>query len=53
MVSTMNKKETVSIISKFLENHAEYQLEEHKQFLPFDKYDSVFYFAILRKGIND
>ncbi len=53
MVPTMDKKETTSIISRFLEKHTEYQLEEQKQFLPFDKYDSVFYFAILRKALND
>lgn len=49
MVPTMNKKETVNIILDFLAHHHEFTLVEQRQFLPFDKYDSTFYFAILRK----
>ena len=50
----MNKKETVQIIDDFLKEKKEFKLLEQKQFLPFDKYDSTFFVAILRKeGSND
>lgn len=54
MVSTMNKKETVQIIDDFLREKEGFTLIEQKQFLPFDKYDSTLFIAILRKeGSND
>ena len=54
MVPTMDKKETIQIVEKFLKQHPEFVLVEQKQFLPFDKYDSTLYFAILRnEGLND
>ncbi len=54
MVPTMNKKETVQIIDDFLKEKKEFKLLEQKQFLPFDKYDSTLFIAILRKeGSND
>ena len=54
MVSTMNKKETVQIIEDFLNEKKDFTLVEQKQFLPFDKYDSTLFIAILRKeGSND
>ena len=54
VVSTMNKKETAQITDEFLKNHPDFALEEQKQFLPFDKYDSTYYFALFRKGnVND
>lgn len=48
-VSTMNKKETMQIADDFIKNHPDFVLVEQKQFLPFDKYDSTYYFAIFRK----
>ena len=54
MVPTMNKKETVQIIDDFLKEKEGFTLAEQKQFLPFDKYDSTLFIAILRKeGSND
>ena len=54
MVPTMNKKETVQIIDEFLKEKSDFTLVEQKQFLPFDKYDSTLFIAILRKeGSND
>jgi len=54
MVTTMNKKETVQIIDEFLKEKSDYKLVEARQFLPFDKYDSTLFIAILRKeGSND
>ena len=54
MVPTMNKKETVQIIDDFLKEKSNFTLVEARQFLPFDKYDSTLFIAILRKeGSND
>ena len=54
LVPTMNKKETVQIIDDFLNERKDFTLVEQKQFLPFDKYDSTLFIAILRKeGSND
>ena len=53
MVPTMNKKETVQIIDDFLKEKKGFTLVEQKQFLPFDKYDSTLFIAILRKGGSD
>ena len=52
-VNTMNKKETVQITDDFLRNHPDFTLVEQKQFLPFDKYDSTYYFAIFTKEVKD
>ena len=49
IIPTMNKKETVQIVEDFLKAHKDYVLVEQKQFLPFDKYDSTLFFAVLRK----
>ncbi len=49
MVPTMNKKESLQIIADFLNSHPLFTLVEQKQFLPFDKYDSTLFIAILRK----
>ena len=53
IVSTMNKKETLQITDDFLEKHPDFSLFEQKQFLPFDKYDSTYYFAIFKKEVNN
>ena len=54
MVPTMDKKETIQIVEKFLQLHPNYVLVEQKQFLPFDKYDSTLFIAILRnEGSHD
>ena len=53
LVSTMNKKETVQIVDDFLKEKKTFSLVEQKQFLPFDKYDSTLFIAILRKEGSD
>ena len=53
MVNTINKKETMTMVMNFLKNHPEYELESHKQFLPFDHYQTCMYYAIMRKKTND
>ena len=49
MVPTLNRKESNNIIANFLVNHKEYQLEEERQFFPFEVYDSCLYFARMKK----
>ena len=48
-VPTVCRNETRSIINAFLNEHKGYTLVEEKQLFPFDKYQSMLYFAILRK----
>ena len=49
MVPTLNRKESNNIIANFLVKHKEYQLEEERQFFPFEVYDSCLYFARMKK----
>ena len=49
MVNTVNKKETTTMVMNFLKNHPEYELEAHRQFLPFDEYQTCMYYAVMRK----
>ena len=51
-VPTLCKNESFSLIKKFVETHPEYTIKEETQLLPFDKYHSMLYFAILEKGVN-
>lgn len=48
-VPTLNIKETVVQIYKFLEKHKNYHEEYSEMFFPFEKDNSTYYFAILRK----
>lgn len=48
VVTTLSHKEGHSLIKEFVKNNP-LSLIEEKQFLPFDKYDSSMYYAILRK----
>ncbi len=49
-VPTLNIKETVVQIYKFLEKHKNYHEEYSEMFFPFEKDNSTYYFAILRKN---
>ena len=51
-IPTFCKNEGKGIIHKFLEGHQEFTLVEEKQLFPFDKYESMLYFAILRKEVS-
>lgn len=53
IVPTMDKKETVQISEFFLNKRRDYSLVEHKQFFPFDKYDSCLYYAIFKRNSDD
>ena len=52
IVTTLSHKEGHSLIKEFVKNNP-VTLVEEKQFLPFDKYDSSMYFAILRKEVKN
>lgn len=53
MVPTLSKKETTALVGEFLSDHKEFELIEEKQFVPFDSFDSLLYYAILKKNSND
>ncbi len=46
---TVCKNETKRVIHNFLSEHSEFSLVEEKQLFPFDKYQTMLYFSILRK----
>lgn len=48
-VDTLNKKETVGVISNFLEKHEDFELVEHAQHFPFEDIGVTFYYAVLKK----
>lgn len=48
-VSTFNIKETIILVKNFLSKHPEYTLEKEKIYFPFEKENSVFYFAIFKR----
>lgn len=48
-VPTFNIKETLIVSKTFLANHKEYSLEKEKLFFPYEKENSVFYFAIYKR----
>ena len=49
-VTTCCTKECHSLIRDFLKEHHNYELVEEKQFFPFDKYQTLLYFAIMKKS---
>ena len=51
-VPTFCRNETKSLIHRFLKEHEGFSLVEEKQLFPFDKYESMLYFAILRKEVK-
>ena len=51
-VPTFCRNETKSIIHRFIKEHEGFSLVEEKQLVPFDKYESMLYFAILRKEVK-
>lgn len=52
-VPTFCKNECRGVIRRFLEQHPEFTLIEEKQLFPFDKYQTLLYFAILRKEVKN
>lgn len=49
-ISTLSKKEGRGLIATFLEEHKEFSLELEKEYFPYDKFDTCFYFAKLKKS---
>lgn len=49
LVDTFSNKESHALISEFLESNPNFTLVKEKQFLPFDKYDTIFYYALLKR----
>lgn len=48
-VPTFNIKETMIITKEFLEKHKEFQLENDKIYFPYEKENSVFYYALFKR----
>lgn len=48
-VPTFNIKETIILVKNFLAKNNEYTLEKEKIYFPFEKENSVFYFAIFKR----
>lgn len=48
-VPTLSKKEGSGIIRDFLSKHSEFSLEVEKEYFPYDKFDTCFYFAKLKR----
>ena len=53
LVDTISKKETTGIINEFLKDNQEFILVRDKQYFPYKKYGSSYYFAVLKKTKND
>ena len=49
MVPTLSRKESDSVIAKFLVDNKDFELVEERQFFPFEVYDSCLYSARLKK----
>lgn len=52
-VNTINKKETVNIISAFLKNNEEFKLIKEELLLANKEYPSLGYYAIMKRNSND
>ncbi len=48
-VPTLSKKESSGLIKEFLAKHEEFKLELEKEYFPYDKFDTCFYFAKLKR----
>lgn len=51
-IPTVCRNETRGVVNAFLNEHNEFSLVEEKQLFPFDKYQTMLYFAILRKEVK-
>lgn len=50
IVDTLNRKESKGIISSFLSSHPEFTLINEKQYLPFDEYDTMMFYAVFKRS---
>ena len=53
MIDTISKKESTGVINEFLNENPNFTLVRDKQYFPYKKYGSSYYFAVLKKGAND
>ena len=51
-VPTFNIKETMLIVHKFLEERKDFRLAKESAFFPFEKDNSIFYYAVFEKKAN-
>ena len=49
VVPTLCRNETYGLIRRFVDEHQNVKLEKETQLFPFDKYNSMLYFAVLKK----
>lgn len=49
-IPTINKKESMKVIERFLLHHLEFSIASEKLIFPYSEYEDSFYFAILKKG---
>ena len=52
LIPTFCKNEGRSLIRRFLNKHPEFTLGDEKQLYPFDRYQTMLYFAKLRKEVK-
>lgn len=52
IIPTLCRNETYALVKDFLNKHKEFSLEKEYQLFPFDKYNSLLYFAVLKKEIK-
>ena len=53
LVDTISKKESTGVINEFLKENADFSLVRDKQYFPYKKNGSSYYYAVLKKGAND
>lgn len=53
LVDTISKKESSAIVNDFLNEHPEYILIRDKQYFPYKRVGSSYYFAVMKKGSID
>ena len=53
LVDTISRKENGALINEFLKEHPEFVLVKDKLYFPYKKFGGSFYFAVLKKEVNN
>ncbi len=53
IIPTLCRNETYGLIHTFVNEHRNFSLEKETQLFPFDKFNSMIYFAVLKKEIKN
>lgn len=53
LVDTISRKENAGVINEFLKTHPEFVLVKDKLYFPYKKYGGSYYFAVLKKEVNN